>query len=73
MFLKKREHARIMARLRAHQEEDEEEEEGELMIAELEEPSDGEAQAHFTIKFDERNKPFLEEVSDQTRSQYLSQ
>ena len=62
MFLKKREHARIMARLRAHQEEDEEEE-GELMIAELEEPSGGEAQAHFTIKFDERNKPFLEEVS----------
>ena len=62
MFLKKREHARIMARLRAHQEEDEEVE-GELMIAELEEPSGGEAQAHFTIKFDERNKPFLEEVS----------
>ena len=64
MFLKKREHARIMARLRAHQEEDEEEErEGELMIADVEEPSVGEAQAHFTIKFDERNKPFLEEVS----------
>ena len=64
MFLKKREHARIMARLRAHQEE----EEGELMIAEVE-PSVGEAQAHFTIKFDERNQPFLEEVSQLTSSQ----
>ena len=59
MFLKKREHARIMARLRAH---DEEKEEGELIIAEVEEQSGGEAQAHFTIKFDEKNKPFLEEV-----------
>ena len=65
MFLKKREHARIMARLRAHQEEEEEDGEGELMIAEVEDPSCGEAQAeaHFTIKFDERNQPFLEEVS----------
>ena len=65
MFLKKREHARIMARLRARQEE---EEEGELMIAEME-PSVGEAQAHFTIKFDERNQPFLEEVSHLASSQ----
>ena len=60
MFLKKREHARIMARLRAHAEE---QEEGELIIAEVEEQSGGEAQAHFTIKFDESDKPFLEEVS----------
>ena len=65
MFLKKREHARIMARLRAHEEE---EEEGELMIAEVEAVSVGEveAQAHFTIKFDEKNEPFLEEVSEVT-------
>ena len=65
MFLKKREHARIMARLRAHEEE---EEEGELMIAEVEAVSVGEveAQAHFTIKFDEKNEPFLEEVSKVT-------
>ena len=68
MFLKKREHARIMARLRAHEEEEEEEEEGELMIAEVEAVSVGEveAQAHFTIKFDEKNEPFLEEVSEVT-------
>ena len=68
MFLKKREHARIMARLRAHEEEEEGEEEGELMIAEVEAVSVGEveAQAHFTIKFDEKNEPFLEEVSEVT-------
>ena len=64
MFLKKREHARIMARLKAHEEEEEEEEERELMIAEGGNPCGDEAQAHFTLKFDEKNKPFLEEVSE---------
>merc|ERR1719445_449383 len=32
------------------------------MIAESENPSGDVAQAHFTLKFDEKNKPFLEKV-----------
>ena len=47
MFLKKRDHAMIMARLRA--------EVGDL--------STKEAEAHFTIKFDERNEPILSQVT----------
>ena len=69
MFLKKRDHARIMARLRARggakTEEDSgfsEEEEGELRIVEVEEASTVPAQAHFTIKFDEKNNPILSKV-----------
>ena len=64
MFLKKKDHALIMARLRASQSTDSDsptwEEEGELRIAEFEEPV--EAEAHFTISFDETNKPILSQV-----------
>ena len=69
MFLKKRDHARIMAGLRARSgaknEEDSgysEEEEGELRIVEVEESNTVPAQAHFTIKFDEKNNPILSKV-----------
>lgn len=58
MFLKKRDHALIMARLRTGCDSplEEEEERGDLRTNTLE------AEAHFTIKFDERNKPILSQV-----------
>ena len=67
MFLKKRDHARIMARLRARhgaktvEDEGYSEDEGELRIVEME-SNIIPAQAHFTIKFDEKNKPILSQV-----------
>ena len=68
MFLKKRDHARIMARLRARhgaktvEDDGYSEDEGELRIVEMEESNIIPAQAHFTIKFDEKNKPILSQV-----------